>query len=333
MPMSLRRFSATTACTACLLVADLGCRLPEGLHAAKRRQQGVVFVLPGIEGPSVWNRDIALGLDEGGVTSAIEVYDWTVGLPGGFVFNLADLERNRRQARKLAERIVAYQQRYPSRPVHLIGHSGGAGILVLTLEALPAGRPIDRAILLAPALSPDYDLSAALRRARFGLYSFYSKRDVSFLMFGTSLLGPIDRDPGVSAGAVGFSPPADLNQADRAVYAERLRQVRWSPWMRRVGASGSHVGWTSRAFARDYLAPIIKETEAARPLPPEDMDETPATGLGSSAAPAGRSRLGRVQLPDLADRLLDEREEADGQRTYRLIPVVGRQLRDLLQCP
>jgi len=226
-----------------------------------------VFVLPGIEGRSVWNRDIALGLDEGGVTSAIEVYDWTTGVPGTFVYNLADLERNRRQARGLADRILAYRDRYPGSPVHLVGHSAGGGIAVLALEALPPGRQIDQAILLAPALSPDYDLSTALRRTRYGICNFYSTRDVSFLKLGTSLFGPIDRAFGMSAGAVAFRTPDGLNEADRALYATRLRQVRWNPRMKEVGASGSHLGWASRKFAGEYLAPLIRQNEAARPVP------------------------------------------------------------------
>jgi pimeloyl-ACP methyl ester carboxylesterase len=267
LPMLARRLLLAAAWTPAVLAACAGCRVPPGARTGDRYARGIVFVLPGIEGRSVWNRNIARGLDEGGVSSAIEVYDWTTGVPGTFVYNLANLDRNRREARKLADRILAHRHRYPGSPVHLIGHSGGGGIVVLALEALPPGRQIDQAILLAPALSPDYDLSMALRRTRYGICNFYSTRDVSFLKVGTSLFGPVDRDYGVSAGATGFSPPDDLSEADRVLYATRLRQVRWSPRLREVGASGSHLGWASRQFAREYLAPLIKQNEAARPMP------------------------------------------------------------------
>ena len=250
----------------CLLMAYCaGCQLPRRVRSSDRHAYGVVFVLPGIEGRSVWNRNIAIGLDAGGVASAIDVYDWTAGVPGTFVFNLANLERNRRQAGKLAERIVAYREQYPGAPVHLIGHSAGGGFAVLVLEALPAGRQIDMAILLGPALSPHYDLSTALRRTRYGICNLYSTRDVGFLKVGTSLFGPIDREFGVSAGAVGFRPPDGLSESDRALYATRLRQVRWRPEMKGLGASGTHLGWASRKFAREYLAPLIKQNEASRP--------------------------------------------------------------------
>lgn len=246
-----------------------GCTTPGRFRSADRYQRGVVYILPGIEGRSPWNRNIALGLDEGGVTSAIEVYDWTVGFPGGEVVNLANLERNRRQARWLANKIVAYRKRYPGRPVHLIGHSGGGGIAVLTLEALPPGRQIDMTILLAPALSPDYDLSVALRRTRVGVCNFYSRHDVGFLKVGTVLFGQIDRGHGFSAGAVGFEIPESLVPEDRALYHERLRQVAWDERLKRHGATGTHLGWASRQFAREYLAPLIKYNEASRPIPAE----------------------------------------------------------------
>ena len=262
-----RRLSLAAAGAVCLLAGGVGCRVPRSVHTSDRYQRGVVFVLPGIEGRSVWSRNMALGLDEGGVASAIEMYDWTSSVPGTLVLNLTNLERNRRQAQKVAERILGYRRQYPGSPVHLVGHSGGGGIAVLALEALPPGRQIDMAILLGPALSPGYDLSTALRRTHYGICSFYSTRDVSFLKVGTSLFGPIDRDFGVSAGAVGFSPPGDLSDADRDLYAARLRQVRWTSRMKAVGADGTHLGWTSRKFASEYLAPLIQQNEAGRPLP------------------------------------------------------------------
>src|SRR4029079_11614400 len=95
------------------------------------------------------------------------------------------LERNREQAREIAERIVAYQDRYPDRPVTLIGHSGGAAMAVRVLESLPDGRRSDQAVLLAGALSPDYDLSTALGRTERGITNFYSGGDVLYLVAGT----------------------------------------------------------------------------------------------------------------------------------------------------
>jgi pimeloyl-ACP methyl ester carboxylesterase len=242
--------------------AAAGCAPPAYVRAEYRYQHGLIVVLPGIEGRSVLNRDIAVGLDEGGVRSAIEIYDWTYGIPGSTVMNLVDIEHNRREAARLASRIVDYRDRFPGKPVHFIGHSGGAAVAVLALEALPPGRQIDMAILLATALSPEYDLSIALRRTRHGIQNYYSANDIGFLMLGTTVFGTADRSHGISAGAVGFRLPPDLSSASRDLYREKLRQVEWDPRLKRVGASGSHMGWASETFARDYLAPLIVRNEA-----------------------------------------------------------------------
>ncbi|MBI5864334.1 MAG: alpha/beta fold hydrolase [Planctomycetes bacterium] len=226
---------------------------------------GIVYVLPGIEGAGILNRNIGLGLDQGGVRSAIEIYDWTYGIPGSTALNLVDLERNRREAARLASRIVDYRDRHPGRPVQLVGHSGGGAIAVLVLEALPPGRQIDFAVLLAPALSPEYDLSTALRRTKYGIQNYYSKYDIGFLMVGTTLVGTADRAHGFSAGAVGFRLPDYLTDTTRRTYRQKLRQVEWDPRLKRVGASGTHIGWASVQFAREYLAPLIFVAPAAPP--------------------------------------------------------------------
>lgn len=248
---------------AVLALAAPGCvSVPSDLRAPQRYRRGLVLVLPGIEGRSRLNSGIAVGLDEGGVTSAIEIYDWTVGLPGGFMYNLVNLERNRREAQRLAGRVVEYRQQHPGRPVHIIGHSGGGGVAVLALEALPAEQAVETAILLAPALSPAYNLTAALERTVQGICNFHSERDVGLLKVGTTVFGSIDRAHGAAAGAVGFILPEELSAHGRTLYTRRLRQVAWSPRLKQYGANGTHAGWAARRFARKYLAPIIQHNEA-----------------------------------------------------------------------
>jgi pimeloyl-ACP methyl ester carboxylesterase len=242
-----------------------GCHAPSRLSSHQRMERGLVLVLPGIEGRSLFNRNIAVGLEDGGIQSAIEIVDWTTRIPGAFITNLSDYERNRQQAQQLADRIRRYSEKYPDNPVHLIGHSAGGGIAVMALEALPPeSKLVDMAIVLAPALSPQYDLSTALRRTRRGLMNFYSEFDVSLLTVGTTVFGPVDRDHGPAAGAVGFRTPPGMSRAERTLYELRLKQVRWTPRLRRYGASGTHLGWARREFARDYLARFVNENEIAR---------------------------------------------------------------------
>jgi pimeloyl-ACP methyl ester carboxylesterase len=191
------------------------------------------------------------------VPSAIEIYDWTAGGAFTWAVNLCALDRNKRQARKVADKIIDYQNRYPNRPVHIVGHSGGGGLAVLVLEALPPTRQISAAVLLAPALSPTYDLSRALRRTSSGIWNFYSPYDVGFLRAGTTVFGSIDGEHGSSAGAVAFTPPWGLASEDRLLYRSKLHQQRYTYAMSSSGHSGGHFGWADERFVKNWLAPLV----------------------------------------------------------------------------
>ncbi len=239
-----------------------GCATTD-LATADRMAHGVVVVLPGIEGRGPLNIDVARGLDEGGVNYGIEIFDWGTGSAAGLLIHLTDLQRNMAQARRLAQRIEQYQRAYPGRPVHVLGHSGGAGVALLALEALPPYSRITGAILLAAAVSPQYDLRPALQRTQFAVYSFYCPQDLGFLGVGTGIFGTIDRAHGPSAGAVGFRLPDGLDEAGRRLYELRLRQISWSSQMWRDGHHGGHLGWANRRFVRTWLAPLIIEEDQA----------------------------------------------------------------------
>ena len=254
--MKQRRVWILAAVTALLLAA--GCGGPKELLAPERFAHGYVVVLPGVEGSSTLNRSVAQGLADGGVQGAIEVHDWTLG-PGWMsaVINLRAQSHNRLEASKIAEKIVQYQNKHPGRPVHIIGHSGGGGIAVYVLESLPPRRKVTSAILLAPALSPGYDLRPALRHVERGIYNFYSPYDVGFLGLGTSVAGTIDGRHTRAAGAVGFTMPSGLGPDDTRLYTEKLHQQRYMSKMAESGHPGTHVGWANRRFVAEWLAPTI----------------------------------------------------------------------------
>lgn len=241
-----------------------------------------MIILPGIEGKSPLNANIARGLAQGGVPSAIEIFDWTFAWGASWLVNLADESRNRHRAAEVAKRIVAYQKQYPGRPVHLIGHSGGGGVAVFALEALPSDRPVTSALLLAPALSPDYDLRRALRRTKCGLWNFYSSQDFGFLKMGTTIFGTIDREHGSAAGAVGFREPSGLGQEGGKLYRTRLHQVRYSDRMARSGNSGGHTGWASRQFVQEWLAPLLYSQMEVKPALAVDGSQAAAPVTGGA---------------------------------------------------
>lgn len=259
---------------AALLSALLpSCSLNE-LSSPERRDRGLVVILPGIEGPSYWNHEIARGLSEGGVEAAIEIHDWGTPIPGGMLINIADLERNRAEAARLRDRLLAYRRGHPTQGIHVIGHSGGGGIAVLAVEMLPEDVRVSTVILLAPALSPDYDLTPALRRTSGGIFNYYSKLDAAFLGAGTTVAGTIDRRHTPAAGAVGFDAPPGATPSSGSPYG-KLVQVAWTPKMRMYGNLGDHMGWTSRGFVRRYLAPLIMEMNAPPEYRYDDDVESP----------------------------------------------------------
>ncbi|MBN1345761.1 MAG: hypothetical protein JXQ73_23915 [Phycisphaerae bacterium] len=245
-----------------LITAGTGCVVND-LATADRLKYGLVLVLPGIEGRSKYNADIARGFDDGGVPCAIEIYDWGTGLPLGGLVNLMALDRNRRQAIDIAERIIRYQDDYPGRPVHLVGHSGGGGLAILTLEALPPGTKITSTVLLAAAISPDHDLTRALASTEAGIWNFYSSADIGYLQVGTGLFGTIDRKHTRAAGAVGFKRPTTGPTSRQRAY-EKLHSVRYKPTMASAGNRGGHTGWSSRSFVAVWLAPVILATGDSR---------------------------------------------------------------------
>jgi len=235
--------------------ATCGCQSRQ-LATPQRLRHGLILVLPGIEGKSLLNHDIAMGLADAGVPDAIEIHDWTVGRIA-MLYNLAAYGRNRRQAEQIARRIEAYQRTYPGRPVHLIGHSAGAAMAVLALEELREGASITAAILLGAALSPDYDLTKALKRTEFGIYNFYSAADVFYLGAGTTVFGTVDRKHAPAAGMTGFQMPRHAAAAAADLYRAKLHQIAWRPEMFRHGHPGGHLGWASRRFAQQWLSKII----------------------------------------------------------------------------
>ncbi len=229
------------------------------LRTPDRLERGLVLVLPGIEGESFVNHSIARGLADGGVEAAIEVYDWTTGIIVRLFYHLRGWRRNVAQAERLVRRIVEYREAHPGRPVHLVGHSGGGAMAVLILERLPAGTTVTSAVLLQAAISPRYNLSAALAGAELGIWSFRSLLDLFFLGIFTTVAGTIDGRHTPAAGMVGFRPPAGLSAADKELYATRLHEVSFRPAMSAAFHLGGHFGPTNRVFVGEWIAPFIRK--------------------------------------------------------------------------
>jgi pimeloyl-ACP methyl ester carboxylesterase len=235
----------------CLCLGTIGCAESQPYVSSWRMERGLVLVLPGIEGPSPFNREICRGLDEGGVDCAIETYDWTSSL--GPLYNLRAMARNRRQAERVADLVVRYHAACPGRPVFLVGQSGGGAIAVWAAELLPPEHKVDGIILLAASLSPYYMLDAAIQNSRRGVVSFHSHRD--WFLLGTNVTGTMDGELSSSAGRTGFLYPQDSPKPRS--YA-RLYQVPWDRQMGRAGNTGGHLTSGASGFVARYVAPLIR---------------------------------------------------------------------------
>jgi pimeloyl-ACP methyl ester carboxylesterase len=269
---------------------DIGPWTNPQLVFPERLDRGYTIVLPGIWGSQPVDYGIVMGLKDGDVPSAIEMHDWTAGALR-LVYNLRALEHNRGEARKIAAKIVAYQDRYPGRPVHLVGYSGGAGVAVLTLEAMPSDRTVTDAILLAPTLASDYDLRLAISHTTHGIRNFYSPLDVPLLMVLTAVVGTTEGQHVPAAGAIGFQRPRQLTSGDLAEYDKLMPQQAYDPSMLLDGHCGGHFGWSNRPFIAHHVAPLLAApVTPALPLPTATVADEKRTGYAFSGD-AARSGL------------------------------------------
>jgi pimeloyl-ACP methyl ester carboxylesterase len=238
---------------AALLVAfQFGCWMPPswpevlGGHTEK----GLIFMLPGIDGQPASLQAAYEGIRDGGVEAEIRAFDWG---PAALT-NLTNYERNRAAAASLAEEIVAFQDAHPDVPVELVGYSGGGGMVLLTLESLPAGHSVRKAIIVQAGVSPDYDLTAALSHIEDRLVSFCCPTDWFVLGVFTELMGTIDRAHTESAGKDGFDTQRAIPDPS---LAGKLEQVCWTPDMREAGHLGGHNGMFRYEWNRQYVAPYL----------------------------------------------------------------------------
>ncbi len=210
-----------------------------------RLEEGLVIILPGIEGEGANSYNIRRGLLSAGVRSALPIEQWGWPVPlAGVLLNQTDFIGNRLAGGRIARFIENYQDSHPDRPVWLVGHSGGGGVAVFAAEELEEGRQIDGLVLLSASISSNYDLTKALSRCRNGVVNFSSDRDE--ILGATIFVGNVDGGRARSAGLGGFdkSPPG-------------LREVPWNSGMLAGGNHGGHMDSTSPRFVERYVAPWV----------------------------------------------------------------------------
>ncbi len=242
--------------------------IPEGVET------GVVLVADGCGGVELCEMAIRQVMGEHGGLCRVIPIPWGHGF-GRWYADLTDVANHRKQSRVIVETVLDRLEREPSKPVFLVGKSGGAWIVIKALEELPE-RSVEAVVLLAPAVSPDYDLSKALGALNRDLVAFWSPFDVVVLGIGTWLFKTTDRVRSFSAGLVGFRIPEGLDPERERLY-RRLKQVRWRARMATTGYLGGHVGPDSPAFLRKHVVPILTRPEPLKMLnfPRDQAHPTP----------------------------------------------------------
>jgi hypothetical protein len=224
-------------------------------------RRGLVVVADGVGGFDLCGVGLRYVLGAERLPYAILVFPWGHGF-GRWHADLTDVANCVAKAEAIADAIRTFKAGQPDDPVFLVAKSGGSGVVVKALELLES-HLVERVVLLAPALSPNYDLTGALSAVRREIVVFWSPLDVFILGAGTRVFGTIDRVKSVSAGLVGFKAPRvdqPGESADRNY--EKLRQVRWRPLMAATGYLGGHFGPDSPLFLKKYVVPLLRVEEA-----------------------------------------------------------------------
>jgi pimeloyl-ACP methyl ester carboxylesterase len=221
--------------------------------AVASRAAGRLIILPGIHNTRFHLVGFARRASQLLPSMDVEIRTWGPPLLG--LYNLRARERNRKTADALAAEITAWRRTHPEELLYIVGYSGGGGIAALAIESLPDDVRIDRLILVAPAISADYDFATSLLpHVKDYVVNFSSEKDLQ-VGLGTRWFGTIDGIKSPSAGFAGFT-------ADD----ERIVEWHWSSVDRRLGHRGNHVSYLGRRWQEQVLLPALDSRNNASAL-------------------------------------------------------------------
>ncbi len=229
------------------------CWLPVGsvqAQVAPAREQGVVFVAEPAGDFRLVVQNMERIVARSGLPLRVVAVNWATG---DIPYDIRDRDNHQRAGRALAQRVLAYHKACPGRKVFLVGHSGGAAVVLAATHSLPANA-VERIVLLAPGVSSHHDLRCALSVSRCGIDHFYS-RDDELLRACIDLFGTNDGRGTRAAGEVGFVPIV-ASKADAALY-RKLRQHPWCEAYGAVGNHGGHFGVARLTFVSKVVMPLL----------------------------------------------------------------------------
>jgi pimeloyl-ACP methyl ester carboxylesterase len=206
--------------------------------------RGKLLILPGVGNTRFHLAGFVSRVTEQLPGFEVEVRTW--GTAFLTLRNLRAYEHNIATAEQIAADVTSWRRAHPDEPFYLVGYSGGGGIATLVAAALPAGVSVDRLILVAPAIAPDYPFAVnALPHVREFAVNYASERDLQ-VGWGTRTFGTIDRKNTLSAGAIGF-----------ASTDPRLLQYHWTIADEPFGHRGNHLAYLNPRWQAAKLLPAL----------------------------------------------------------------------------
>jgi hypothetical protein len=230
---------------ACVLLAA-GCATP----VVALGRSNVVFVVPGVGGDGAAYAQVVHSLQTHGSGDCLCVSDWGSSWPV-FLISVSSAGWHRDAELHLTQRITQWRRDHPGSRIVLIAHSAGAGVALGAVARLEADIVVGPVILLAPDLSPGFDLRPALRHADV-IHVFFSPKDDFFQGIGPEIVGTYDRVHCDAAGRWGFKL-ANLDAGEKA----RVIQHEYRDDWRRLGNDGGHYDWLAEPFVAEVIQPII----------------------------------------------------------------------------
>jgi hypothetical protein len=215
-----------------------------------------VVVLPGVLGHSPGFDRIPRIIDEELEDASVQIWNWKrIDALAALnpIRSLRDHTRNRARAKVLANHLTQCRRANPHLRTSLVALSGGAGVALFACEELPPDVMLDRVVLLSPAVSPGYDLTAAMAHTKSGIVNYYSRGDWFVLKRGTTTFGTADRVYGPAAGYQGFDHKAACPGC-----GDRLTQIEWHDGLRKLGASGGHASAQEKKFIRHCVVEWLR---------------------------------------------------------------------------
>ena len=267
-------FSLAVVCIGALSLGSIGCTS----RFTPEAQNGMVIYCPGAGNWDLGDSGIRDGLRRAGFKGQVASVVWSV------LANPAIDQTLRLNARlaggRVAKAIEQYIDKYPGKPISVVGLSAGTGIAMWAMQDLKPGYKVDNVVLLSSSLHHTFDARPALEHVRGKVYVYYSNLD-AVLAGPMKIFGTIDGVyGGTGVGEVGLKSPGGQ---------ERIVNIGYKSTYRKYGYFGGHTDSTAMAFVENVLSKhLVRADGEAAPDATADAPKASQTTGATSAAKAAR---------------------------------------------